>query len=127
MRSLAPVAFDIAPFARRVAFSFLPTILTLLVNLRRIFIAGCEPCCNLPFAHTHPYTHPPTHPHTHPHTPPHHTPLLRRESLGRLGLHYIDLYLIHWPWNGRPQAVLDPSLEETWGAMEGLVRGGLAR
>ncbi|KAL4420161.1 hypothetical protein ABPG77_008297 [Micractinium sp. CCAP 211/92] len=50
-----------------------------------------------------------------------------RESLRRLSLSYLDLYLVHWPFNGRPQATLDPSLEETWGAMEGLVRKGLAR
>ncbi|KAL4428139.1 hypothetical protein ABPG75_002228 [Micractinium tetrahymenae] len=50
-----------------------------------------------------------------------------RESLSRLGLSYLDLYLIHWPWNGRPQPALDPSLEDTWAAMEGLVRNGLVR
>lgn len=34
----------------------------------------------------------------------------RRESLRRLGLSHLDLYLVHWPYNGRPQATLDPSL-----------------
>lgn len=41
-------------------------------------------------------------------------------SLRRLGTDRVDLYLLHWP---------DPSvpIEETWGAMAGLVAQGLAR
>jgi aryl-alcohol dehydrogenase-like predicted oxidoreductase len=43
-----------------------------------------------------------------------------RESLGRLGVDHVDLYLLHWH---------DPSvpLEETWGAMAQLVEQGLSR
>jgi len=40
-------------------------------------------------------------------------------SLERLGLDYVDLYLIHWPVEGMN--------EETWRAMEGLLDEGLTR
>lgn len=42
-----------------------------------------------------------------------------RQSLGRLGLQYIDHYLIHWPQGGK--------LEETWRAMEEIQLAGQAR
>lgn len=42
-------------------------------------------------------------------------------------LEYLDLYLIHWPVTGIPGPKVTPSLEETWAAMEELVREGLVR
>ena len=45
-----------------------------------------------------------------------------RASLVRLGLSYIDLYLIHWPRAPSPQARLD-----SWRALEGLHREGTLR
>lgn len=42
-------------------------------------------------------------------------------SLQRLGLHYVDLYLIHWPAPSQDLYV------ETWGALEGLHADGRAR
>ncbi|PSC70237.1 low CO2-induced aldose reductase isoform B [Micractinium conductrix] len=50
-----------------------------------------------------------------------------KESLSRLGLDHLDLYLMHWPVTGRPGPAVDPPLSDTWRAMEGLVRSGLAR
>ncbi|KAH6990068.1 aldo/keto reductase family protein [Ilyonectria destructans] len=65
------------------------------------------------------------------------------DSLGRMGLSYVDLYLMHWPLafertdefevqlgaNGKP--VVDEELtrnhEPTWRAMEALVQSGKAR
>ncbi|MGH3253951.1 MAG: aldo/keto reductase [Streptosporangiaceae bacterium] len=44
-----------------------------------------------------------------------------RESLERLGLERLDLYLIHWPVPGRDLYV------ETWHALEELYAAGLAR
>lgn len=41
------------------------------------------------------------------------------ESLQRLGLAYVDLYLVHWPVSGQRPA--------TWRAMEALYRAGKAR
>ena len=61
-------------------------------------------------------------------------------SLGRLGLSYLDLYLIHTPFAFQPGNDQDPrdqngnviydkgvTLIETWGAMESLVDGGKCR
>jgi alcohol dehydrogenase (NADP+) len=61
-------------------------------------------------------------------------------SLSRLGLDYLDLYLIHTPFAFQPGDEQDPrdqngnviydggvTLLETWGAMEGLVDGGRCR
>ncbi len=45
-----------------------------------------------------------------------------RKSLARLGLGYIDLYLIHWPRAERPQERLD-----SWRALEKLRREGVCR
>ncbi|WP_460723336.1 aldo/keto reductase [Nocardia heshunensis] len=42
-----------------------------------------------------------------------------RASLDRLGLEYLDLYLIHWPF--------DESIAETWRAFEDLYDAGLVR
>jgi diketogulonate reductase-like aldo/keto reductase len=56
-----------------------------------------------------------------------------RASLARLGLDYLDLYLIHWPvvssgqdggGGGGGGGELRPTLFETWRAMEGLVLAG---
>lgn len=60
------------------------------------------------------------------------------ESLERLGLDYLDLYLIHWPVAHKPGVVMPDSAEgqlspseapmaDTWGAMEALVEAGKAR
>jgi alcohol dehydrogenase (NADP+) len=61
-------------------------------------------------------------------------------SLGRLGLDYLDLYLIHTPFAFQPGDEQDPrdqdgnvlydrgvTLLDTWGAMESLVDGGKCR
>jgi alcohol dehydrogenase (NADP+) len=61
-------------------------------------------------------------------------------SLGRLGLDYLDLYLIHTPFAFQPGDNQDPrdqdgnvlydrgvTLLDTWGAMESLVDGGKCR
>ncbi|KAI9261056.1 NADP-dependent oxidoreductase domain-containing protein [Sporodiniella umbellata] len=60
-------------------------------------------------------------------------------SLKLLGLDYIDLYLIHWPFawefegyefdqlNPKEPKILDLPLAETWKAMEKLVKDGKAR
>ncbi|KAL7063733.1 hypothetical protein AAHC03_0107 [Spirometra sp. Aus1] len=61
------------------------------------------------------------------------------ESLKKLGLSYVDLYLIHWPVAFRPGKEYFPEdadgkrifdytpIEETWKAMESLVDAGLAK
>ncbi|XP_077572965.1 aldo-keto reductase family 1 member A1-B isoform X2 [Stigmatopora nigra] len=65
-------------------------------------------------------------------------PALRR-TLAHLRLDYVDLYLIHWPYafrrgeeafpRGPDGALLYDQVDyvDTWGAMEALVSGGLAR
>ncbi|CAL9689854.1 unnamed protein product [Knipowitschia caucasica] len=62
-----------------------------------------------------------------------------QQSLGNLGLDYLDLYLIHWPYAFRRGDVTFPRSEdgallyddthyrETWAAMESLVHKGLVR
>ncbi|GAB4813893.1 hypothetical protein N2152v2_000939 [Parachlorella kessleri] len=50
-----------------------------------------------------------------------------RGSLDRLGLEYLDLYLMHWPLTGNTGPKVDPPLEDTWAAMEKLVHKGLCR
>merc|ERR1712117_211071 len=50
------------------------------------------------------------------------------KTLSDLGLDYLDLYLVHWPVvTDCVGDVLNPSMEETWGAMEKLQADGLAR
>ncbi|KAG8992817.1 hypothetical protein FRB90_000893 [Tulasnella sp. 427] len=51
------------------------------------------------------------------------------ESLARLGLEYIDLYLMHWPQamspsGNIPQPSESPTFVETWKAMEKLLQTG---
>src|SRR5215467_388256 len=43
------------------------------------------------------------------------------ESLAKLGIEYVDLYLIHWPWPQQGKYV------ETWKAFEKLAADGKAR
>ncbi|KAJ3658071.1 hypothetical protein Zmor_009837 [Zophobas morio] len=60
------------------------------------------------------------------------------ESLGSLGLHYVDLYLINWPFGFKENAPLCPTNHpeksysnvdylETWEGMENCVKQGLAK
>ncbi|RUP45636.1 NADP-dependent oxidoreductase domain-containing protein [Jimgerdemannia flammicorona] len=77
------------------------------------------------------------------HEPAHVAPAYQR-SLTELGMQYLDLYLIHWPFawpftgyefdelrlfNADGHMVVDPKVDylDTWKAMEGLVRAGLVR
>ncbi|XP_065211412.1 aldo-keto reductase family 1 member B1-like [Planococcus citri] len=69
------------------------------------------------------------------HRPTEVLPAIKR-SLADLGLDYIDMYLIHWPFACKPAAneyeLLDfqeddVRLEDTWKAMEELVRLGLTK
>ncbi|KAI8106531.1 hypothetical protein M9435_001074 [Picochlorum sp. BPE23] len=48
-------------------------------------------------------------------------------SLRALKVDYLDLYLIHWPVTGNVGDTVQPSIRETWEAMESLVRDGLVR
>ena len=62
---------------------------------------------------------------------PAHVAAACRSSLERLGLGYLDLYLVHWPVSWRKGTLGCPdsgvTLEETWRAMEKLVDEGLVR
>ena len=49
-----------------------------------------------------------------------------RESLGRMGLEYIDLLLLHHPVHPKDDDALE-TLRRTWGGMEQLVDDGLVR
>lgn len=50
-----------------------------------------------------------------------------RDSLAKLNLDYLDLYLIHWPCTDKEGPTLEPSIQETWSAMESIADKGLAR
>jgi len=50
-----------------------------------------------------------------------------KETLRDLQLDYVDLYLMHWPVTGNEGPDVEPSLKETWLAMEKLVASGLAK
>jgi len=61
-----------------------------------------------------------------------------KKTLADLGLEYLDLYLIHWPFGYKEDGELFPTVNEkiqfsevdyldTWKAMEGLVCAGLVR
>lgn len=49
------------------------------------------------------------------------------DSLSRLQLEYLDLYLIHWPTSVKTGLKVDPPFEETWAALEKCVEEGLVR
>lgn len=49
------------------------------------------------------------------------------QTLSDLGVDYLDLFLIHWPVTGNVGDFLNPSIEETWGAMQKLQADGIAR
>ena len=48
-------------------------------------------------------------------------------SLQKLGLEYVDLYLIHWPSASEDRLVTINKREETWKAMEEILASGKAR
>ncbi|MCL5435913.1 MAG: aldo/keto reductase [Patescibacteria group bacterium] len=51
-------------------------------------------------------------------------------SLSRLGLNYVDLYLIHWPFTSHHRILgktLGNKRAETWGAMEEILKSGKAK
>lgn len=48
-------------------------------------------------------------------------------SLSKLGLSYVDLYLIHWPTANELREVSLNKREETWRAMEEIFRSGKAK
>lgn len=54
-----------------------------------------------------------------------------RQTLAELGVEYLDLYLMHWPYSREfgqdPATFVDVPIKETWCAMEDLVRKGLVR
>lgn len=47
------------------------------------------------------------------------------DSLSRLQLEYVDLYLVHWPFYGMDESV--NKRQETWKAMEQILHSGKAR
>lgn len=52
------------------------------------------------------------------------------ESLGRLGMDYVDLYLVHWPFAAKPAEITGVPPEkrrDTWKAMEEIYASGRAR
>ncbi|DBA86335.1 hypothetical protein WJX79_004682 [Trebouxia sp. C0005] len=49
------------------------------------------------------------------------------KTLKDLGLKYIDLFLVHWPFTDKNTKELEPPYKETWQAMEELVELGLAK
>lgn len=49
------------------------------------------------------------------------------ESLAKLGLEYVDLYLVHWPTASADVTVSDNKREESWKAMEEIYKSGKAK
>ncbi|OGI90801.1 glyoxal reductase [Candidatus Nomurabacteria bacterium RIFCSPLOWO2_01_FULL_40_15] len=49
------------------------------------------------------------------------------ESLAKLGLSYVDLYLVHWPTASEDVSVSLNKREETWRAMEEIYKSGKAK
>ncbi|KAL3143958.1 hypothetical protein ABBQ32_003771 [Trebouxia sp. C0010 RCD-2024] len=49
------------------------------------------------------------------------------KTLKDLGLDYLDLFLVHWPFTDQNTKELTPPYKETWQAMEKLVQEGLAK
>jgi diketogulonate reductase-like aldo/keto reductase len=52
------------------------------------------------------------------------------ESLSRLGMDYVDLYLIHWPFSSNipvARQLQGHNRQETWRAMEEILKSGKAR
>lgn len=52
------------------------------------------------------------------------------ESLGRLGMDYVDLYLVHWPFAAKPAEITGVPPEkrrDTWKAMEEIYASGRAK
>ena len=50
-----------------------------------------------------------------------------RESLSKLQLKTLDLYLMHWPVSGNAGPAVEPPLSTTWRDLEALVELGLVR
>ncbi len=49
------------------------------------------------------------------------------ESLNKLGLEYVDLYLVHWPTSDAEALESSNKREETWKAMEEIYKSGKAK
>lgn len=49
------------------------------------------------------------------------------ESLAKLGLTYVDLYLVHWPTASDDETISLNKREETWRAMEEIYKSGKAK